>query len=391
MVTGSRADYGLLRSLMTAVRADARLTLQVVATGTHLDEAFGQTVGEMEADGFAPDRRVELPLSGDGRLDMARALGAAVSALAAALDELAPDIVVVLGDRFEIFAAAQAALVLRMPIAHIHGGEVTEAAIDDSLRHAITKMAQWHFVAAAPYRDRVVQMGEPPDRVFLVGAPGLDDLDSLPRFDRAALERDLGIALDDPILLTTYHPATLADAEPGASLDELTAALESVNATRGVTVVFTFPNADAGGRSLLPRIERFTAARPASRAWARSLGRDRYLSLMRLAAVVVGNSSSGLIEAPALRRATVDIGDRQHGRLRATSVIHAPERREEIARAIERALSPAFQATLDRVVSPYGAGRAGARIAEYLATVTPGTRKPFVDLPHLSTPGARHD
>lgn len=384
IVSSSRADYGLLRGVMRAIRDDDRLTLQLVATGTHLAPAFGLTVTEMEGDGFVPDARVELPLSGDAGLDTARALAASVSGMADALAALRPDILVVLGDRFEIFGAAQAALLLRIPIAHIHGGELTEASFDDSLRHAMTKMAQWHFVAAEPYRDRVLQMGEPDERVVTVGAPGLDDIDTLPRLERATLERDLGIALDAPVLLVTYHPATLANRPADDSMREVLAALDAVDAQVNAAIVVTSPNADPGARALVPLIDRFVAARPTRRVLVHSLGRTRYLSLMRLASAVVGNSSSGILEAPALRRATVNIGDRQRGRLMATSVMQTGDRQPDIVAAVLRALSPEFQRQAERTKSLYGSGQASARIAAHLATVPLTIRKPFVD---RSSPG----
>jgi UDP-hydrolysing UDP-N-acetyl-D-glucosamine 2-epimerase len=377
VATGSRADYGLLRSLLRAIAADADLRLQVLVTGMHLSPAFGDTWRDIEADGFALSARVDMLEPGDTALATATSLGRGVIGSAEALQQLAPDMLVVLGDRFEMLAVAQAALVLRIPLAHLHGGELSEGAFDESIRHAITKMAQWHFVAAEPYRARVVQMGERPERVFNVGAPGLDALDGMDWLDRAALERELGLALRAPLLLVTWHPETLSAAAPVEAVDELLAALEAIPEA---TLVLTYPNADAGGRALIERIQRFVQADPARRCAAASLGHRRYLSLLRVADAVVGNSSSGLTEAPALKVATVNIGDRQHGRMKAASVIDTAARRADIEAGIRRALSPQFRASLPATRSLYGQGGAGARIKDILKTVPLAVRKPFHDL-----------
>ena len=377
VVTGSRADYGLLRSLLRAIAEDQRLVLQIVATGTHLSPEFGMTREEIEADGFTVEAEVEMLLSADSAVATAKSMGLAVLGFAEVLARLAPDILVVLGDRVEILAAAETALVLRIPIAHIHGGELSEGAFDDSIRHAVTKLAQWHFVAAPPYRRRVEQMGESPDRVFDVGAPGLDDLAAVEWLDRAALADALGMTLGEPLLLVTYHPVTLGAEDPRRPTAELLAALETM---ADATIVFTYPNADTGGRAVRRDLERFAGAAPGRRRVFASLGRQRYLSLMRTADVVVGNSSSGVIEAPALKKATVNIGDRQRGRLRAGSIIDVPERRDEIARAIRLALSDRFRQRLAATVSPYGQGDAGRRIKDHLKTVPLAVVKSFCDV-----------
>ena len=379
VVTGSRADYGLVFWLMKAIAADGELELQVAATGSHLSPEFGLTYRDIEADGFTLAARVEMLLSADTPTAVAKSLGLGVIGFADAFARLAPDIVVVLGDRFEILAAAQAAMVARIPIAHIHGGEVSEHAIDESIRHAITKMAHWHFVAAEPYRKRVVQMGEAPERVFNHGAPGLDHLAKTQFLTRAELEAKLGMRLGSPLLLATYHPATLGDRPPAEAMEELLAALE---AFPDATIVFTHPNADTGGRVLIGRIEAFVQKHPARSRGFVSLGQRAYLSLMREADVVVGNSSSGITEAPALRKATVNVGDRQKGRLKASSVIDAAERREDIVRALRKALSPQFRATLAATQSLYGVGDASRAIVERLKAELPRVAKPFFDLAH---------
>ena len=381
VVTGTRADYGLLHPLMKAIAGDASLELQVVATGAHLSAEFGLTYREIEEDGIRIDEKVDMQLASDTPVGIARSIGVGVIGIAEALDRLKPQIVVLLGDRFEALAAAQAALVARIPVAHIHGGESSEGAYDESIRHAITKIAQWHFVAASPYRSRVIQLGESPDRVYEFGAPGLDRLREIKWLERDALEASLGLRLGTPLFAVTYHPATLGDLEPVAALDELLAALD---AYPQATVVFTYPNADGGGRALIARLRAWIEANSARAAGFASLGQPRYLSLMRESDVVLGNSSSALIEAPALRKAAVNVGDRQAGRLRASSVIDAPEERSAIRAALARALSPEFRSALPQTTSPYGSGNASARIRDTLRTVPLGTRKVFFDIRHGS-------
>lgn len=379
VVTGTRADYGLLNPLMKAIAGDARLELQVLATGMHLSTEFGLTYREIEEDGIRIDAKVEMLLASDTPVGIAKSIGLGVIGIAEALDRLKPQVVVVLGDRFEALAAAQAALVARIPVAHIHGGESSEGAYDESIRHAITKISQWHFVAASPYRSRVIQLGESPDRVYEFGAPGLDRLRDIEWLGRDALEASLGLRLGTPLFAVTYHPATLGDVEPVAALDELLAALDGFPQA---TIVFTYPNADTGGRALIVRLRAWIEANGGRAAGFASLGQRRYLSLMRESDVVLGNSSSALIEAPALHKAAVNVGDRQAGRLRAASVIDAPEERSAIHAAIARALSPEFRAALPRTASPYGSGNASARIKDILRTAPLGTRKAFFDIRH---------
>lgn len=379
IVTGTRAEYGLLYWLMKEIAADADLQLQIIATGMHLSPEFGLTAQQIEADSFSIDAKVEMLLSSDTPVGIAKSMGLGVIGFADALDRLKPDIMVVLGDRFEILAAAQAAMVARIPIAHIHGGETTEAAFDESIRHAITKIAQWHFVAAEPYRKRVIQMGETPDRVFNVGAPGLDQLERIHWLGREHLEVELGINLGNPLFLTTYHPVTLDVADPNLAMNEL---LISIDQFPDATVIFTYPNADTGSRALINSIDDYVARYPRRTKAFMSLGQQRYLSLLRLADVVIGNSSSGLTEAPALKKATVNLGDRQRGRLKATSVIDATEHHETITKAIRQALSDEFRRKLVNTVSLYGAGNVSGNMKAVLKSVTPEVRKRFFDIKH---------
>jgi GDP/UDP-N,N'-diacetylbacillosamine 2-epimerase (hydrolysing) len=362
VVTGSRADYGLLRWVMEGIRSDGGMRLQVVATGMHLSPEFGLTYREIEQDGFTIDRKVEMLLSSDTGSGLAKAMGVGLIGFADALEQLRPDIVFVLGDRFEILSAAAAALVARIPVAHAHGGESSEGAFDEAIRHAVTKMAHLHFVAAEPYRARVIQLGEQPDRVFLVGGLGLDSLSRLPLLDRAALENALGGPLLEKSLLVTFHPATLDRQDATAQMAELLAALAPRADT---TLLFTMPNADAGGRALIRQLEEFAIGRPNVRVFT-SLGQLRYLSCVKRVDAVVGNSSSGLIEAPSLGTPTINIGDRQRGRLRADSVIDCAPDRAAIAAALDQVYAPGFRARLPHVRNPYGDGGASARILTVL-------------------------
>jgi GDP/UDP-N,N'-diacetylbacillosamine 2-epimerase (hydrolysing) len=363
VVTGSRAEYGLLRWVMEGVRASSRLQLQVVATGAHLSPEFGLTYREIEADGFRIDRKVEMLLSSDSAIGVSKSTALAIAGCAEAFGELAPEIIVLLGDRYEVLAAATAGMLARIPIAHVHGGERTEGAIDEAIRHAVTKMSQLHFVAAETYRRRVIQLGESPDRVFTVGGLGIDNLIRLPLLDREALEASLGFSLGRRSLLVTFHPATLQRSSAGEQMAELLAALEDLADTN---VVFTMPNADPDGRVLFEMIESFVARHPARSKAFTSLGQQRYLSTLAQVDAVVGNSSSGVIEAPTLRKATVNIGDRQDGRLKAASVIDASPTRSAIAAAIAEARSDRFRARLATVTNPYGEGGASQRVVEAL-------------------------
>lgn len=366
VVTGGRADYGLLIELLRDIENNSALTLQLVVSGMHLSAQFGMTIDAIEADGFEIAARVDMLQPGDDALAVSSSVAAGLNGFAEAFDVLCPDIVVVLGDRFEIFAAATAAMIARIPVAHIHGGEVTEGAIDDAIRHAISKMAHLHFVSAAAYRDRVIQLGEDPTRVFLVGAPGLDNLRDMTFLSRAELEADLGMALNAPLLLMTYHPATLQDDYAEQGMQALTQALELFPEA---TVVFTGVNADPGHARISEIIATFAETHPTHVGSFASLGQRRYLSLMKLADVVVGNSSSGIIEAPALATPTVNIGNRQAGRLRAASIIDCTETVDSIGQGISQAMSDKFKDSMDGVTHPYGDGMASRRMVEILSSI----------------------
>ncbi|MFA7238482.1 MAG: UDP-N-acetylglucosamine 2-epimerase [Sulfuricellaceae bacterium] len=380
IVTGSRAEYGLLYWLMKEIQADPELQLQIIATGMHLSPEFGLTYQAIEADGFAIDAKVEMLLSSDTAVGIAKSMGLGMIGLADALDRLRPDILVVLGDRFEILAASQAALVANIPIAHISGGEITEGAIDDSIRHAISKLSNFHFVAAESYRKRVIQMGESPERVVNCGDPGLDNFERLKLLSKKELGESLGFQLSAPTFLVTYHPATLGHVAPEKGMEELIQALDRFPQAK---VILTKPNADAGGRILSRMVDAYAAANPERVLAATSLGQLRYLSAMRHCDAVVGNSSSGIVEAPAIKKPTVNIGNRQTGRLMAESIINCREDADEIAQAIALALSDEFERKLAETESLYGNCDASAQIKRYLKEVSLGSSsaKHFYDLP----------
>ncbi len=379
VVTGTRAEYGLLRWVMEGIRETSGLELQVIATGMHLSPEFGLTYREIEKDGFHIDRKVEMLTSSDTPVGIAKSMGLGLIGFADALNELKPDLIVVLGDRFEIFAAAAAALVARIPVAHLHGGETTEGAFDEALRHSITKMSHLHFVAAEEYRQRVIQLGEQPERVFLVGGFGIDSIQRLKLLDRAELEASLGFKFGQKNLLVTFHPATLEMATTASQMAELLAALSELQDTQ---LIITMPNADTDGRALTRMVEKFVAQHPNARAYT-SLGQLRYLSCVAHVDGVVGNSSSGLAEVPSFKKGTINIGDRQRGRLHAESVINCEPTRESIAAAFGTLYSTDFQSSVSQVRNPYGEGGASEKVVEILKHhVLDGiVKKAFCDLP----------
>lgn len=380
VATGSRAEYGLLRWVMEGVRETRGLELQVIATGMHLSPEFGLTYREIEKDGFSIDRKVEMLLSSDTPTGLAKSMGLGLIGFGEALQQLQPDLMLVLGDRFEIFSAVAAATVARIPVAHLHGGEATEGAFDEAIRHSITKMSHLHFVAAKEYRNRVIQLGEHPDRVFVVGGLGIDNINKLRLLERAELEQALEFELGQKNLLITFHPVTL---ESATSADQMAELLASLAALDDAHLIFTMPNADTDGRVLFDMIERFVAPRPDARAYT-SLGQLSYLSCIRHVDGVVGNSSSGLLEVPTFHKGTINIGDRQRGRLKAESVIDCSPDRQSITKALERLYSAAFQATLETVRNPYGEGGASEKIVQVLRDYPLDTvlKKSFYDLVH---------
>jgi GDP/UDP-N,N'-diacetylbacillosamine 2-epimerase (hydrolysing) len=372
---------------MKEIQADARLQLQLIATGMHLSPEFGLTYRDIEADGFQIDAKVEMLLSSDTPTGIAKSIGLGTIGMADAFASLQPDIVVLLGDRFEIFSAAQAALVGRIPIAHLHGGETTEGAMDEAFRHAITKMSHLHFTSAEGYRERVIQLGEDPQRVFNFGAAAMDNLSRIALLDYAALETALGFRLGKRNVLVTFHPVTLENASASQQFAALLQALEEL---KDCHLIFTKPNADTDGRIIGDMIDAFVVQHKESAAAFTSLGQLRYLSTMCQMDGVVGNSSSGLIEAPSFHVGTVNIGDRQKGRIKADSVIDCSPDSASIRAALQKLLSADFRQSLATVVNPYGSGPVAHKIIQILATTSlEGVlKKPFYMLPH--TAGTNH-
>jgi GDP/UDP-N,N'-diacetylbacillosamine 2-epimerase (hydrolysing) len=379
IVTGTRAEYGLLRLLMQEVQSESSLELQVIATGMHLSPEFGLTYTEIEQDGLTIDAKVEMLLSADTATSVTKSMGLGLIGFADVYARLAPDLVVVLGDRFEIFAAATAAMIAGIPIAHIHGGETTEGAFDEAIRHSITKMSHLHFVAAEQYRKRVIQLGEQPERVFLVGGLGIDAIKRIKLMTREELEASIDFKFGPRNLLITFHPVTLEGKSSGQQMVELLIALSKLKDTH---LIFTMPNADTGGRELAVMVDAFVATHPNARVY-NSLGQLRYLSCMKFVDGVVGNSSSGLAEAPSMGIGTIDIGDRQKGRLRATSVIHCEPIHHQIELALATLYSQDFQESLTAVVNPYGTGGASRRIVNVMITqpLDKLLKKKFNDVP----------
>ena len=362
VITGTRAEYGLLRWVMQGLKDDSDLTLQIVVTGMHLSPEFGLTYREIEQDGFKVDHKVEMLVSSDTSVGIAKSMGLGMIGFADTLNKLKPDLILVLGDRFEIFAAVSAALVACIPIAHLHGVESTQGAFDEAFRHSITKMSHLHFVAAEEYRQRVIQLGEQPDRVFLVGGLGIDNIKRLKLLEREELEESLGIEFGQKNLLVTFHPATLELSNAKEQMDELLAALIELKNTK---LIFTYPNADTEGRALIDLINQFVKQNSNAHSFS-SLGQLRYLSCVSLVDGVIGNSSSSLLEAPSFKKGSINIGDRQKGRIKADSVIDCAPNKNSISEAINQLYSLDFQSTIKDVKNPYGEGGASELILKLL-------------------------
>lgn len=365
VVTGTRAEYGLMYWLLKYLKEDEDIELQLIVTGMHLSPEFGLTYQEIEKDGFNIDKKIEMLLSSDSEIGISKSMGLAQISFSEAFWELQPDIVILLGDRFETFSAASAAMISRIPIGHIHGGETTEGAVDEAIRHAITKMSHLHFTATEIYRKRVIQMGEDPNRVFNVGAPGLDSVYKAELLDREAFENSIGFKLNEKNLLITFHPVTLEQNTSKKQFEELLAAISEMKNTH---FIFTKPNSDTHGRIIIQLIDDFVSQNSERSCSFISLGHVRYLSALKYVDAVLGNSSSGLTEAPSFKVATIDIGDRQKGRIKAESVISCKPNKESITEALELSFSPNFKNKLKEVINPYGEGGASLKIVELLKT-----------------------
>ena len=379
VITGTRAEYGLLSLLMKAIKDDTNLELYIIATGSHLSPEFGLTYKEIENDGFYINKKIEMVLSADTPSAIAKSTGLGMIGFADALSELQPGIMVALGDRYELLAASFAAVTARIPIAHIHGGETTLGAFDESIRHSITKMSWWHFAAAEEYKKRIIQLGEEPNRVFNVGGLGVDVIKNSRLLSKEELTKKTKINFSSKNLLVTYHPTTL---EEESSKDHFQSILNVLAEMNDINLIFTMPNADSDARSIFSMIETFVSNH-ATRAIAfKSMGHLNYLSTLQFVDGVIGNSSSGLCEVPSFKIGTVNIGDRQKGRLKAESVIDCEPTEESIKSAIEILYSENFRRTLKSVLNPYGEGNATNKILEVLKNnpIPTEIKKEFHDL-----------
>jgi len=377
VVTGTRAEYGLLHRLLLILKNDPQIELQLVVTGSHLSPSHGMTVNEIEGDGFIPVAKLSVDLSDDSKLATVKAMADVTSQIAETLSSLEPDVVVLLGDRYEILATAQAALILDIPVAHIHGGEITSGAFDDNIRHAITKISSMHFVAAEEYARRVVQLGEQPSSVFNVGSLGVENALASKLLNKSDLSKALNVELESPILLVTYHPTTRSTMSVTEEIDQVLSALENFSYC---TIVFTGVNADPGNAEVSTRIAKFVQRDTRLRSLHASLGQHKYLSLLNLCDAVIGNSSSGIIEAPAFGKPTVNIGNRQDGRLRASSIIDVGVAKQEMQTAIETALSPTWRERCAKTVSSYKSSNTAQLIADTLKNAELNLHKTFFDI-----------
>ena len=365
VVTGSRAEYGLLKSVMQEIANDPELVLQVLVTGMHLSPVFGLTYKEIEADRFFIDRKVEMLSESDCPLDISKSIASGIRGCSQAFHELEPDIVVLLGDRFEIFSAAIAAHIALIPIAHLHGGELTEGSLDDAFRHSISKMSHLHFVAAEDYKKRLIQLGEEPRNVHLVGGLGADSIRKLKLLNKKELENELQVEFREKSLLVTFHPANLDKERPEYQFREVLNALSNLKDT---TIIFTMPNADNGGREIIRMIEVFTREHINARAFI-SLGQLLYFSCILHVDGVLGNSSSGIMEVPSFKKGTINIGNRQLGRIQSRSIINCEPNEVAVQNAIKELYSPDFQTSLTGLINPYDNGEASTKIVKILKEV----------------------
>lgn len=375
--TGTRAEYGLLFWLLKDIQNDPELQLQLLVSGMHLSPEFGETYQQIECDGFSIDEKIEILLSSDSAVGTAKSMGLGVLGFSDALSRLQPDMLIILGDRFEALAVAQTAMIMRIPILHLHGGEITEGAYDDAIRHAITKLSYLHGTSTEEYRQRVIQLGEAPERVKNVGAIGLDHLKRASFMDTQELSDSLGFLLDKPYFLVTYHPVTLGEEAPETSFQAL---LDALDAFPEHQVILTYPNADDGGRRIIPMLEEYARQNPQRVLAIPSLGQVRYLSSVKYAAAVVGNSSSGIIEVPAFDVPTVDIGARQKGRLAAKSVHHCEPDQASIRDAIQQAIARTYKKNGEVIENPYGQGDTSGQVIEMIKSLQFERCKAFYDL-----------
>jgi len=378
VITGTRAEYGLLYWLMKEIQSSKKLELQIVVTGMHLSPEFGLTYKQVEQDGFTINKKVEMLLSSDSEVGITKSMGLGLIGFADVFNDLKPDLIVVLGDRFEIFVAVSASMIAKIPVAHLHGGEITEGAFDEYIRHSITKMSHLHFTATDEYRKRVIQLGEQPDRVFNVGAIGIDNINRLNLLSKKEFEESIQFKLGEKNLLVTFHPVTLENTTSEIQFKDLLASIEKLDKTH---IIFTKANADTDGRIINKMIDEYVANNIKSSVAFDSLGQLRYLSAMKFVDGVVGNSSSGILEAPSFKIGTVNIGDRQRGRIRASSVIDCSSTEESITEALKKLLSKDFRLSIEKATSPFGEGGVAEKIVHIIenASLDGIVKKVFYD------------
>jgi GDP/UDP-N,N'-diacetylbacillosamine 2-epimerase (hydrolysing) len=362
IITGTRAEYGLLYWLMKEVGLDNNLELQIIATGMHLSSEFGNTYQQIERDGFIINKKVDMLLSSDSEVGIAKSMGLGMIGFADAFNDLSPDLIVVLGDRFEIFSSVSVAMVAKIPVAHLHGGESTEGVIDESIRHSITKMSHLHFAATEEYKNRIIQLGERPNKVFNVGGLGVDNISKLKLLCKADFENTIDFSLGEKSIMVTFHPVTL---ENSTAKDQFQELLNSIDKLENTKIIFTKANSDTNGRVINSMIDDYVAIHDNSIAFT-SMGQLNYLSALQFVDVVVGNSSSGLLEAPSFNIATIDIGDRQKGRIKADSVISCKSTEEAVDNAFRKSFSEDFQGVVNGTQNPYGSGGASKLIIDII-------------------------
>jgi GDP/UDP-N,N'-diacetylbacillosamine 2-epimerase (hydrolysing) len=378
VVTGTRAEYGLLYWLMREINDDKDLELQIVVTGMHLSPEFGNTYQQIDRDGFVINKKVDMLLSSDSKTGIGKSMGLAMIGFSDAFNDLKPDLIIVLGDRFEIFSAVSTAMVAKIPVAHLHGGETTEGAFDESIRHSITKMSHLHFTATKEYTNRVIQLGEQPNMVFNVGGLGIDNINKLKLLSRVDFEKNLNFRFNKKNILITFHPVTLEESTAKIQFQEL---LDSISELENTNIIFTKANSDIDGRIINSMIDNYVRSHNNTISFV-SMGQLNYLSALQFVDAVVGNSSSGLLEAPSFNVATVDIGDRQKGRIKASSVISCLPEKESIDQALRKLYSENFQNILNSVKNPYGDGGASKEIVNIIKDFDLDgiLKKPFYDI-----------
>ncbi|WP_299123953.1 UDP-N-acetylglucosamine 2-epimerase [uncultured Winogradskyella sp.] len=378
VITGTRAEYGLLKPLITALHNDSNITMQLLVTGMHLSSIHGNTINEIKTDRFEITTKINSHLKDDSSIGISLSIAETIKGFSEAFEKLNPDLIVVLGDRSEIFAAAIAATVKGIPIAHIHGGETTEGAYDEAFRHSITKMSHWHFTATQTYKKRVIQLGEQPNSVFNVGAIGIDSITHLDLMSKQEFEASIDFKLNKRNVLITFHPVTLENKTSELQFKELLLALDKLENT---TLIFTKPNSDKDGRIIIRLTDDYVTKHPNKAVAFKSLGQLRYLSALKYMDVVVGNSSSGIIEVPLFKIPTINIGDRQKGRLMPASVINCKPGKVSITKALEKSFSLEFLNSIKDLPNDYGNGTATKQIMEIITkNPIPEIKKSFFDL-----------